>query len=231
MVRTTSRLVAVAAVLALALTATPAQAAGYVEKAQRQLNRLGCAAGPVDGKAGAHTRSAVIRFQAANRLRQDGRLGKRTRAKLHAARQVRCDRRPVVASGSGRRVVISQGQNYVWLVRADGSVLAQGPMIDNPRVVSPGSYRVGSKCGRAAKIRRNSDYGGSLRLNYFTRFAPCGVGFHQVPVRKSSGSQIHPDWMLGTNLQTSHGCVRLSRGLAVKLWRFAGPGTRVAVRR
>lgn len=223
-------LLAVLVVCSMALTSMPAHAAGYVEKAQRQLNRLGCNAGPVDGKAGQHTRSAVIRFQAANRLGQDGRLGKRTRSKLHGKNQVRCDRRPVIASGKGRRVVLSQRQNYLWLVRANGSVVAQGPVVDNPGVLRPGDYRVGSKCGRAAKIRRNSDYSGSLRLDHFTRFAPCGIGFHRIPVRKSTGNQMHADWLLGTNLQRSAGCIRLSRSLAVRLWRFAGPGTKVAVR-
>jgi hypothetical protein len=223
--------------VALLLTATlvgsgpaPARAAEGVAAAQRRLATLGCAPGPADGDVGVRTRAALVRFQAANRLSQSGRLTAATRDRLAAARKVRCDRRPVVASGGGRRVVISQRQNYVWLVRADGSVLAQGGMIDNTRVLRPGSYTVGSKCGRAAKIRRNSDYSGRLWLNYFTRFAPCGVGFHQIPVTKTSGRQIHADWLLGTDLQQSAGCIRLSRTMAARLWDFAGVGTRVVVR-
>jgi hypothetical protein len=216
--------------LALGLLAAPPAYAGAAEKAQRRLNQLGCQAGPVDGRIGAHTRSAIIRFQAANGLAQDGRLTERTRHRLYAAKQVRCDRRPVVRSGTGRRVVLSQRQNYVWLVRANGSVVAQGPVIDNPGVLGKGSYRVGSKCGRAAKIRMNTEPAGRLWLPYFTRFAPCGIGFHRIPLSKSSGNQIHPDWMLGTNLKQSHGCVRLSRGLAARMWSFATVGTRVVVR-
>lgn len=224
-------LVLVGTLLALVLAVTPPASAGaFEERAQRRLNQLGCDAGPADGRIGPWTRSAIIRFQAANGLSQSGRLTRSTRSRLYAERQVRCDRRPVVASGTGRRVVVSQRQNYVWLVRADGSVAAQGGLVDNPGVLSPGSYTVGSKCGRAAKIRMNTDYSGRLWLPYFTRFAPCGIGFHRIPVQRSDGRQIHPDWMLGTNFQESSGCIRLSRRVAARLWDFAGPGTRVVVR-
>ncbi len=224
-------LVLLGTLLALVLGVAPtASAGGFEERAQRRLNHLGCDAGPADGSIGPWTRTAIIRFQAANGLHQSGKLTKATRSRMYAKRQVRCDRRPVVASGTGRRVVISQGQNYVWLVRADGSVAAQGGLVDNPGVLSPGSYTVGSQCGRPAKVRRNTDYGGRLWLHYFTRFAPCGVGFHQIPVQKSDGRQIHPDWMLGTNVKESSGCIRLSRRVAARLWDFAGVGTRVVVR-
>ena len=218
----------VALVLALGVLTAPPTYADGAERAQRRLDQLGCQAGPVDGRIGPRTRSAIVRFQAANRLAQDGHLNPRTRTRLHSAHPVRCDRRPVVRSGSGRRVVLSQRQNYVWLVRAGGEVAAQGPMVDNPGVLAKGSYRVGGKCGRAAKIRMNTS--GSLWLPYFTRFAPCGIGFHRIPLRTPSGGQIHPDWMLGTNLQRSHGCIRLSRSMAVRVWDFATVGTRVVVR-
>lgn len=224
-------LVLLGTLLALVLGVAPAaSAAPDEERAQRRLNQLGCDAGPADGRLGPWSRTAIIRFQAANGLHQSGRLTRATRSRMYAKRQVRCDRRPVVASGAGRRVVISQRQNYVWLVRADGSVAAQGGLVDNPGVLSPGSYTVGPTCGRAAKIRMNSDYGGRLWLPYFTRFAPCGVGFHQIPLQKSDGRQIHPDWMLGTNVKESSGCIRLSRRVAARLWDFAGAGTRVVVR-
>ncbi len=214
----------------LGLGAAPAYAGG-VERAQHRLNQLGCQAGRADNRLDAQARAAIIRFQAANNLPQSGRLTRTTRGRVFAAKQVRCDRRPVPrGSGTGRRVVLSQHQNYAWLVRSGGSVAAQGPVVDNPGVLGKGSYRVGSRCGRAGKIRMNSDYSGSLWLPYFTRFASCGIGFHRIPTYKSSGRQIHPDWMLGTNIKRSHGCVRLSRAFASRLWRFASPGTRVVVR-
>lgn len=211
---------------------SPAGAVGsdVAEKAQKQLNHLGCRAGPADGDLGPRGRAGIVRFQAANDLAQSGRLSERTRTRLFADTHVACDDRPVVRSGTGRRVVISQRQNYVWLVRASGKVVAEGGMIDNPRVLDKGRYRVGAQCGRAPKIRRNSDLGGSLWLPYFTRFAPCGVGFHRIPLSKATGRQIHPDWMLGTNLRRSHGCIRLSRPLAARVWDFGTVGTRVVVR-
>lgn len=217
-------------VISVLLAGVPAQAGESEKKAQRRLNELGCNAGPVDGRIGEWTRTGIIRFQAANGLAQSGKLTSRTRTRMYADRQVRCDRRPVVRSGTGRRIVLSQRQNYVWLVRANGTVAAQGGLIDNTGVLDPGGYTVGPQCGRQAKIRSNSDYSGRLRLNYFVRFAPCGVGFHQIPVEKSSGRQIHPDWMLGTNFKESSGCIRLSRRVAARLWDFAGVGTRVVVR-
>ena len=171
----------------------------------------------------------MIRFQAANHLAQTGRLSDRTRTRMYGDVPVHCDRRPVPGGSSGRRIVISQGQNYVWLVRTDDSVVAQGGIVDNPRYLRPGAYTSGSKCGRAAKIRNNTDASGRLRLHDFTRFAPCGIGFHQIPRYRSTLAKIQPDHLLGTNERESHGCIRVSRRIADRIWDFASPGTTVVV--
>jgi hypothetical protein len=219
------------AVLALVVTSTPSQASATTKTVQRRLNALGCDVGPVDGKLGSWTRSGLIRFQAANHLAQNGRVTKTTRARLDAASQVRCDRRPVVGgSGSGRRVVVSQAQNFVWLVRPGGSVASQGPMADNPSVLHRGTYRAGSKCGRSAKIVNNSDTTGKFRLHNFVRFAPCGIGFHQIPQYHSNGRQLHSAHLLGTNDKRSHGCIRVSGAMSQRIWDFVRRGTRVVVR-
>ncbi|MEO5708929.1 MAG: L,D-transpeptidase family protein [Nocardioidaceae bacterium] len=186
-------------------------------------------AGPADGRLGTWTRSAVIRFQSANGLARTGSLSAATRTRMYAGKQVRCDRRPVPGGTSGRRIVISQGQNYVWLVRADGGVEAQGGVVDNPSYLRPGTYTAGAKCGRAGRIANNFDASGRLRLANFTRFAPCGIGFHRIPQYRSTGAQIHPDFLLGTNFKESHGCIRVSRALSGRIWAFASPGTRVLV--
>jgi peptidoglycan hydrolase-like protein with peptidoglycan-binding domain len=222
-------LLVVLAVLASLVVSSPASATASTEKAQRRLNSLGCNAGPVDGKLGEWTRSAVIRFQSRHHLAQTGGLTTTTRAKLYADSARRCDTRPVPAgSGTGKRIVISQRQNWVWLVRANGTVRAQGGIVDNPGELGRGSYHVGSYCGRAARIERNSS--GEVWLDNFVRFAACGFGFHRIPTAMSNGAQIHPDWMLGTNLRESHGCIRLSNGLSEKVWDFtAGGGTKVRV--
>lgn len=210
--------------------ASPAHAETMVERSQRRLNQLGCNAGPVDGDVGTWTRSAVIRFQSRHGLSQSGRLDRRTRTRLHSRNAARCDRRPVPSgSGSGRRVVISQKQNWVWLVGPRGGVVAQAGMVDNSSELGRGSYRHGSYCGRAAKIRRNTTTSGGVWLDNFVRFAPCGFGFHRIPTRQQGGAQIHADHILGTNLASSHGCIRLSRGMSEKVWDFVRAGTLVRV--
>lgn len=219
------------AAFALVAPTVPALASAdaSVVKAQRRLNALRCDAGPVDGRVGAHTRTATVRFQSRHRLDQTGNLNAATRRLLHSTRAKRCDVRPVPArSGSGRRIVVSQRQNWVWLVEAGGRVRAQGGVVDNPSVLRKGTWATGSYCGRPARVRLNQS--GSVWMDDFVRFAPCGIGFHRIPRSKSTGRQIHADWYLGTNLAgPSHGCVRLSRVLAARLWDFTA-GRRTTVR-
>ena len=97
--------------LATVLVASPGLASDGTAKAQRRLNALGCNAGPVDGRTGTWTRTAVVRFQAANRLPQSGSLTRPpgpgcTPRRRCAAPPGRCR-----ATGTGRRIVISQTQN------------------------------------------------------------------------------------------------------------------------
>ena len=232
MLRLLACVTAVVTALSLALSVAPADAAGqpWVEKAQHRLNHLGCQAGPADGELGPWTRSAVIRFQSRTGRPQTGKLDPATRKRLYAEAAPDCDQRPVPArSGKGRRIVISQRQNWVWLVGPKGGVVAQGGVVDNPSVLHPGIHRTGSYCGRAARIKRNSTSSGSVWLMNFVRFAPCGVGFHRIPTYKSNGKQMHPDWYLGTNMTESHGCVRLSRAMSLKVWDFTTRPTTVRV--
>ena len=214
-------------------TALPADAltVSQVKAAQTRLNGLGCGAGPVDGKAGAMTQAATVRFQSANVLSQTGSISSTTYSRLMATSAKRCDVRAVPRrSGTGRRIVISHTQNWVWLIDARGKIVRQGGIIDNPTYLRAGNYTSGSKCGRAARVLRNTD-GARLYLNYFVRFAPCGIGFHQIPTYKSTGAQIHPDWLLGTNYRASHGCIRVSRSMAATIWTFAASPTHVVVMR
>ncbi|MGA8209739.1 MAG: peptidoglycan-binding protein [Nocardioidaceae bacterium] len=227
--RLAATLVAVVATLLVPVLAAAPSQAGTASRVQQRLVDLGCRPGPAGGSGGARTVAALVRFQSANRLPQSGRATTATRSRLATATPTRCDRRPVPArSGRGRRVVVSQQQNYLWLVGAHGRVLAQEPMVDNPRILRPGQYRAGSQCGRAARIAANSDYTGRYRLARFVRFAPCGVGFHQIPTGRS-GAQLHRDYLLGTDLRTSHGCIRLSREMSVRVWDFVTIGTTVVV--
>lgn len=238
--RTPAALGAVLAALLLAaplVQPAPAGAAGSSVRAdQRRLAELGCDPGPVDGRFGEVTSSAVVRFQAANDIGQNGRLGPDTRRRLHSGRAVACDRRPVPrGSGEGRRIVLDQSQNWVWLVDARGRAVHQAGIIDNPGELSPGRYSTGPKCGRASRVRRNTSYTGTVALDHFVRFAPCGIGFHRIPTELDRpDDQIHPDWWLGTDRAESAGCVRLSKATARRLWDFTDPAqgpdsTRVVV--
>jgi peptidoglycan hydrolase-like protein with peptidoglycan-binding domain len=217
--------------LALAAMVTtlsaPAHAAGAdVAKWQRRLNALHCDAGPVDGKTGTWTRSAILRFQSRHGMAQNGTFNAATRTRLFATSAQRCDVRPVPArSGVGRRIVISQKQNWVWVVGARNQVLRQGGIVDNPGELRKSRYRTGSYCGRGARIMKNSS--GSLWLDHFVRFAPCGFGFHRIPRAMSNGRQIHADHILGTNLAQSHGCIRLSASMATRIWSFTAAGRTV----
>ncbi|MEV8377067.1 L,D-transpeptidase family protein [Kribbella sp. NPDC056861] len=218
-------------VVAVAGTTIPADALTVTQTrtAQTRLTKLGCTPGPVDGKFGAMSQAATVRFQSANKLSQTGSLNSTTYARLIAATAKRCDVRAVPAgTGAGRRIVISQGQNWVWLVDAKGKVVRQGGIIDNPAYLKPGTYTSGVKCGRAARIKKNTD-GASLYLNNFVRFAPCGIGFHQIPTYKKNGAQIHADWLLGTNSKASHGCIRVSAAMSATIWSFAATSVRVVV--
>jgi hypothetical protein len=226
-----ARIISLLVAIALLATPSPAGAAqDWAVKAQRQLNALHCSAGAPNGEIGARTRSAVVRFQSRVGMDQDGHLTDRTRKALYADDAPRCDRRPVPAgSGHGRRIVISQEQNWVWLVDSRGRTVTQGGMVDNTSVLSRGSYAVGSYCGRASRIKLNQSTSGSVWLDNFVRFAPCGIGFHRIPRYKSNGHQIHADWILGTNMAESHGCIRLSRALSLQVWSFTDRRTPVRV--
>ena len=212
------------------LSPATAGAGPGVERVQQRLNALGCDAGPVDGDLGDWTRSAIIRFQSRHRFSQTGRLNSTTRTRLYSDQAKHCNTRPVPRrSGHGRRIVVSQRQNWVWLVGPDGHPVAQSGMIDNSGELHTGAAKVGSYCGRTARIKRNSDAGGSLWLENFVRFAPCGFGFHRIPLSKTSGDQIHPSWMVGTNLRESHGCLRLPKRFSKRVWDFGRIGTPVHV--
>jgi hypothetical protein len=221
-----------ALVCALTLTVAPSYGGrpDPVAKAERLLNALHCDAGRADGRIDQHARSAVVRFQSRVGIRQSGSLDARTRKRLYGEDAPRCDVRPVPArTGQGRRIVISQQQNWIWLIGPRDRVIAQGGMVDNAGVLHRGSHATGSYCGRGARIKLNQAASGNVWLDNFVRFAPCGIGFHRIPRYKSNGQQMHADWILGTDMAQSHGCIRLSRELSLKVWDFTVRRTPVRV--
>lgn len=127
-------------------------------------------------------------------------------------------------SGSGRRVVFSQGQQRVWLVNHNGDVrrtyLVSGSVTHN---LDPGTYQVYSRSRWAVGV----DDSGTMQ--YFVRFTqgPTGaaIGFHTIP--QKDGRPLQTKAELGT--PESHGCVRQATPDAVALWHFAPVGTTVVV--
>jgi lipoprotein-anchoring transpeptidase ErfK/SrfK len=127
-------------------------------------------------------------------------------------------------SGSGKRVVFSEGRQRVWLVDDDEKVvrtyLVSGSVYDN---LEPGAFNVYSRSEDAWGV----DDSGSMK--YFVRFTQgdsgAAIGFHDIPVK--DGQLAQTEAQLGT--PTSHGCIRQRRSDAIALWEFAPLGTSVIV--
>ena len=111
----------------------------------------------------------------------------------------------------------------------EGDALYEAALTAAAAVPGAPFLEVGSYCGRSARIKRNTTTSGEVWLNNFVRFAPCGIGFHQIPTWRSNGRQMHPDWYLGTNFTRSHGCIRLSRAMSLRVWNFTVRRTPVRV--
>ena len=129
-------------------------------------------------------------------------------------------------AGSGRRIVYSEKTpQHIWLVEADGTIVADyagSGRADWPR---PGTYHVFSQS------RYSSATG--LTFAYMTRFAHgrhANIGFHTIPRYNGSHRLTHPVSALG--LPVGHGgCVHLTDAGAAFLYRWARIGTMVVVLR
>lgn len=127
-------------------------------------------------------------------------------------------------SGSGRRVVFSEGQQRVWLIGANGAVrrtyLVSGSLTDN---LDPGTYQVYSRSVNAIGIGETST------MRYFVRFTQgdtgAAIGFHDIPV--ADGEPLQTVDELGT--PTSQGCIRQKTSDAKAMWDFAQLGVTVVV--
>lgn len=127
-------------------------------------------------------------------------------------------------SGSGRRVVFSEGLQRVWMIGADDEVErtypVSGSIYDN---LFPGTYEVYSRSRYAVGI----DDSGTME--YFVRFTKGtnggAIGFHTIPI--DDGARVQTIGELGTPL--SHGCIRQATSDAVAMWEFAPIGTTVVV--
>ena len=127
-------------------------------------------------------------------------------------------------SGTGRRVVFSEGQQRVWLIGPNGGVrrtyLVSGSLSDN---LDPGIFQVYSRSLNAIGI----DDSGTMK--FFVRFTQgdtgAAIGFHDIPVNESERVQTVDE--LGTS--TSHGFIRQKTADAKAMWDFAQLGATVVV--
>ncbi len=126
-------------------------------------------------------------------------------------------------SGAGRRVVFSEAEQRVWLVRKNGSVrrtyLVSGSLEDN---LDPGTYAVFSRSRWAVGLDESGV------MEFFVRFAQgerAAIGFHTIPTKLGAALQTRAQ--LGT--PQSHGCIRQAGEDAIALWKFALEGATVVV--
>ena len=187
----------------------------------------------VDGDFGPKSCSALHSFQAkfGTELQVNGAygtLGDKTAGKLGVTLikkpgTTTTSSKPLpTKSGSGKRIVISKAQNWVWLVDSKGNVVASQGMVFNPSKLPTGTYYVGWK------ISRNFVHNGELLLeNYMSFFG--NIGFHKIPITVATGKRFHDESVLGKGTVRSSGCIRLGSDFSNALWAFAPVGTQVVV--
>ena len=129
-------------------------------------------------------------------------------------------------SGTGRRIVYSERTpQHVWLVAADGTIVAEYAVSGRADWPRPGTYHVFSQSPVSSAPR--------LTFRWMTRFAhgrAASIGFHTIPRSVRTGRLTHPVSALG--LPVGHGgCVHLTDAGAAYLYRWAWIGTTVVVLR
>jgi lipoprotein-anchoring transpeptidase ErfK/SrfK len=126
-------------------------------------------------------------------------------------------------SGTGRRIVYSDGQQRVWLVAADGRVERTYPVSGRRGVPPTGTYRVFSKSRLAYAGHDGITMAHMVRFAYGQRLA---IGFHAIP-RDARGVPLQSEHDLGG--YRSAGCVRQADRDAAFLFDWAPVGTTVVV--
>ena len=123
-----------------------------------------------------------------------------------------------------KHIIYGRGEQRVWLVEADGSLLDTYPVsgrANNPR---PGTYAVFSKSPKAWST-------GGATMEHMVRFAhgqfsDLSIGFHAIP-RRGNGEPMQSESELGQF--RSLGCVRQRDDKAQQLYEWAPVGTPVLV--
>jgi peptidoglycan hydrolase-like protein with peptidoglycan-binding domain len=178
---------------------------------------------------------AVRAFQRDNRLTEDGIVGRTTGRRLGiwvdgaVSAGPSSSAAPVNAglpanSGTGRRVVYDRGQQRVWAVEEDGTVVKTHAVSGRIHEPYAGTYSVYSR-----SLHTYSTDDPDVKWRYMVRFAygPNGgrIGFHEIPTK--FGVPLQSESQLGQPL--SGGCVRQSTPDAQWMWDWAQVGTKVVV--
>ena len=162
---------------------------------QRRLREFGFFIGPVDGKAGPQTTSAVMAFQQVNGLTVDGVVGPATMARLRAG-----SAEPVLTGGPSDRVEVDLDAQLLHLVEARERIVTLK--------VSSGSgetYR--SSSGAAARARTPVGRFVVERRIHGVREAALGRLYD--PLYFHRGFAIHGSPSVPA-YPASHGCVRVT---------------------
>ena len=131
---------------------------------------------------------------------------------------------PDVGLAGHRHVIYDRGEQWVWLVDADGSVVDNYPVSGHPESPEPGRYAVKSKSKDAIS------YNWLVTMRHMVRFTTDAdgdwIGFHSIP-RGWSDVPVQTEAELGDFL--SLGCIRQRDDKAERLYRWAPIGTPVVV--
>lgn len=221
---------------------------------QEALKAAGFYSGPIDGKYGDDVAAAVRRLQTEKDMFVDGITGRETALSLgiwpdeesavvHTPKPApgekdllgyelssvasAGDKAPPLPenSGSGRRLVYSRLGQRVWAVDDEGRIvrswLVSGSKYSNEK---PGTHKVYSKS------ETTTAWNGKATLRLMVRWLRTkigAIGFHQIPIKRSTKKVYQTEEQLGTRL--SGGCQRQAPLDAKFLWDFADIGTKVVV--
>jgi len=122
-------------------------------------------------------------------------------------------------SGSGRRIVYSNGDQRVWIIEDGESAVTTYLVSGRKNDPKNGNYKVYSKSRNAWAGHHG------ITMEYMIRFAfgkTLAIGFHSIP-KWGDGTPVQTEEQLGT--YRSSGCVRQRVGQAKFLYDWADIGT------